>query len=161
MVWVQALVTCKTELLPDKCTEPLLCSPCPKLALVEKKLLKAYPRGFFQHDSLKHLLHLIIPPAHAACSQARCEAKASDLSKLAPAQSGVDCIRIRGDRCLTSPLSFHQATPVPCQGGAQYMGLVTSPFPSSSHSQQAHKSADAASQKRAISSNSSGAVIIS
>lgn len=65
VVWVQVLVICKSEFLSDKCTQHLLCSPYPKQVLVGKKLLRAYPSGFF-HFYLDYLLDLITLPAGLA-----------------------------------------------------------------------------------------------
>lgn len=81
--------------------------------------------------------------------------------KLAHAPSGTDRIRTWRGIGLTSPLVPISKCRCPCQGGAHLIVLVTSTFSVSSHSEQTHKSTDAASQKWAISSNSSGAVIIS
>lgn len=79
----------------------------------------------------------------------------------ARAPSGVGCIRIQRGIGLTSPSLPISKRCCPCQGGAQLIELVTSTFSDSSHSEQTHKSTVAASQKCAISSSSSGAVIIS
>lgn len=87
--------------------------------------------------------------------------KSLTFGKLAPAPCGVDCIRMQWGRRLTSPLRFHQAAPLPLLGWSPVNWARDLPGPGSSHSEQARQSTDVASQKQAISSNSSGAVIIS